>query len=222
MRVPTLVVPASLRVSVVIAMVMEDALLLKITTTVPTAKATLPFAGIVTLAVAAINLPLSLRASVVVDADCGIFTYPIEYALPAESLIVDALARATVGFVPKTRDPLPVSSVTAVARLALDGVARNVATPAPRPETPVLIGNPVQLVRVPDAGVPKAGVVNVGLENVAAEDVNVPERVPPVLMVGVVIVGEVRVLLVSVWADDRSTIAAPAIVAPAARSLTAL
>ena len=34
-----------------------------------------------------------------------------------------------------------------------------VATPDPNPLTPVEIGKPVQLVRVPDAGVPKMGVV---------------------------------------------------------------
>ncbi len=34
-----------------------------------------------------------------------------------------------VGLVAKTRDPLPVSSVTAAAKFALEGVVRNVATP---------------------------------------------------------------------------------------------
>lgn len=46
--------------------------------------------------------------------------------------------------------------MTADARFALDGVAKNVATPVPRPLTPVLIGNPVAFVRVPDDGVPNA------------------------------------------------------------------
>ena len=69
---------------------------------------------------------------------------------------------AIVGFVPNTREPEPVSSVTAVIRFALDGVARNVATPVPKPLTPVDIGNPVRLVATPDAGVPSAGVVSVG------------------------------------------------------------
>ena len=54
------------------------------------------------------------------------------------------------GEVPNTTAPVPVSPVTAANKLALLGVARNVATPEPRPETPVAIGNPVQLVRVPD------------------------------------------------------------------------
>ena len=49
------------------------------------------------------------------------------------------------------------------------------------PVTPVVRGNPVALVRTPDAGVPSAGVVIVGLESVA-----------------VLIVGLVSVLLVSV------------------------
>lgn len=62
----------------------------------------------------------------------------------------------------KTNDPVPVSSVTAVIKFALLGVERKVATPIPRPETPVLIGNPVQLVKMPAVGVPNAGVVNEG------------------------------------------------------------
>lgn len=67
------------------------------------------------------------------------------------------------GEVPKTSAPVPVSSVTAVIRLALDGVARKVATPAASPDTPVEIGNPVAFVKVPDVGVPSSGVTNVGL-----------------------------------------------------------
>ena len=42
-----------------------------------------------------------------------------------------------VGDVAKTSAPLPVSSVTAAARFALDGVPRKVATPAPRLVMPV-------------------------------------------------------------------------------------
>jgi hypothetical protein len=62
----------------------------------------------------------------------------------------------SVGELANTRAPLPVSSVTAVAKFADDGVAKNVATPVPRPEIPVDTGNPVALVNVPDEGVPKA------------------------------------------------------------------
>ena len=68
-----------------------------------------------------------------------------------------------VGLVAKTKRPEPVSSVTAEARLALDGVAKKVATPVPNPLTPVEIGNPVALVSVPEVGVPKIGVTKVGL-----------------------------------------------------------
>lgn len=68
-----------------------------------------------------------------------------------------------VGLVANTKAPLPVSSVTAVARFAEEGVARKVATPVPRPLTPVETGRPVQLVSVPEVGVPRTGVTNVGL-----------------------------------------------------------
>lgn len=68
-----------------------------------------------------------------------------------------------VGDAENTREPVPVSSVTADTKLADDGVAKNVATLAPRPETPVEIGRPVQFVNVPDVGVPKTGVTSVGV-----------------------------------------------------------
>ena len=68
-----------------------------------------------------------------------------------------------VGLVANTKAPVPVSSVTAVRRLAEEGVAKNVATPVPRPLTPVLMGRPVALVKVALEGVPRAGVTNVGL-----------------------------------------------------------
>ena len=68
----------------------------------------------------------------------------------------------SVGEVAKTSAPVPVSSVSAAARFADDGVAKKVATPVPRPETPVEIGNPVAFVRVPLVGVPRTGVTKVG------------------------------------------------------------
>ena len=65
----------------------------------------------------------------------------------------------------------PLSSVRALAKLALEGVARNVATPEPNPEIPVDTGNPVTLVITPEAGVPRAGVTNVGeVANTRAPD----------------------------------------------------
>lgn len=79
---------------------------------------------------------------------------------PADGVPKSGVTRA--GDVANTIAPVPVSSVTAARALALDGVARNVATPVPRPETPVLIGNPVQFVSVPLEGVPSAGVTSVG------------------------------------------------------------
>jgi hypothetical protein len=72
----------------------------------------------------------------------------------------------SVGLVANTAEPVPVSSVSAERKFALDGVPRNVAMPVPRPDTPVEIGRPVALVSVPDAGVPSAGVVRVGLVSV--------------------------------------------------------
>ena len=67
-----------------------------------------------------------------------------------------------VGDVLSTNVSVPVSSVTAAAKLALDGVARNVATLAANPDTPVVIGNPVALVKVTVDGVPNAGLTNMG------------------------------------------------------------
>ena len=86
----------------------------------------------------------------------------------------------SVGLVANTKAPEPVSSVTAEAKLADVGVARNVATPVPRPLTPVLIGKPVAFVRTPDAGVPSAGVVSVGLVSILFVKVCEPESVTTV------------------------------------------
>ena len=76
---------------------------------------------------------------------------------------VAMLGVVSVGVVPNTTAPDPVSSLTAPAKLADDGVARKVATPLPRPSIPVDTGRPVALVRVRAEGVPKLGVVSVGL-----------------------------------------------------------
>ena len=82
--------------------------------------------------------------------------------MSAPAKVPARVAPVNVGLVPKTSAPDPVSSVTAEAKFALDGVARKVATLLPRPETPVLIGSPVQLVKVPEVGVPSTGVTRVG------------------------------------------------------------
>ena len=75
---------------------------------------------------------------------------------------VPKIGEIKVGALLNTNKPDPVSSVIAAAKLALDGVARNVATLAPSPLTPVDMGKPVQFVRVPLAGVPNIGPISVG------------------------------------------------------------
>ena len=75
---------------------------------------------------------------------------------------VPRIGEIKVGLSLNTNKPDPVSSVIAAAKLALDGVAKKVAIPAPRPLTPVDMGNPVQLVNVPLAGVPNIGPTKVG------------------------------------------------------------
>ena len=47
-------------------------------------------------------------------------------------------AVVSVGVVPNTNEPVPVSSVIAAIKLALVGVARNVATLAPNPVSPLI------------------------------------------------------------------------------------
>ena len=68
-----------------------------------------------------------------------------------------------VGVLANTKAPVPVSSVMALAKLALLGVPKNVATPVPNPLIPVLTGSPVALVNVTEVGVPNTGVTNGGL-----------------------------------------------------------
>jgi hypothetical protein len=88
-----------------------------------------------------------------------------------------------VGEVAKTAEPLPVSSVKAAARFALDGVARKVATPVPKPDTPVAIGRPVAFVKVALVGVPRIGVTRVGEvdKTLLPDPVLVPTPVPPLV-----------------------------------------
>jgi len=87
----------------------------------------------------------------------------------------------SVGLVANTKEPVPVSPVTADAKLAEDGVVKKVATPVPKPATPVEIGNSVALVNTPDEGVPRAGVTSVGLvlRTVAPVPVEIETPVPP-------------------------------------------
>jgi hypothetical protein len=86
-----------------------------------------------------------------------------------------------VGVLANTNAPVPVSSVIAVAKLELDGAAKNVATPDPNPLTPVAIGKPVPFVKVTDVGVPNIGVTKVGLvdKTKLPEPVELVTPVPP-------------------------------------------
>jgi hypothetical protein len=103
----------------------------------------------------------------------------------------------SVGDVAKTSAPLPVSSVTAAARLLEEGVAKNVATLAPSPLTPVLIGRPVAFVRVALEGVPRAGVTSVGLLDRTTFPVPVEEvtPVPPLATGSVPVTSDVRSMM---------------------------
>lgn len=82
-----------------------------------------------------------------------------------------------VGEVANTATPVPVSSVMAAAKLALEGVANHVAMPVPSPDTPVEIGRPVRLVATPEAGVPSTGAVITGPVSVLLVSVCVATKV---------------------------------------------
>jgi len=106
---------------------------------------------------------------------------PVEMGRPVQLVNVPLVGVprtgvTNVGVLANTKAPEPVSSVIALAKLALEGVARNVATPVPRPDTPEEMGRPVQLVRVPELGVPSTGVVNVGDVKVLLVRVSVVAR----------------------------------------------
>ena len=99
--------------------------------------------------------------------------------------------------VANTNAPVPVSPVTAAAKLADVGVAKNVATLVPKPDTPEEMGNPVALVRVKVVGVPRLGVTKVG--DVARTTAPVPvTAVIPVPAIWNVLPVVLNVLLVNV------------------------
>jgi hypothetical protein len=119
--------------------------------------------------VAAVVVSVRLKAPAVarVEPSANVKVADVAGAVNATLLILVAVATpktgvTRVGVLAKTLAPVPVSSVSAAAKLAEDGVAKKVATLAARPDTPVEIGRPVQLVRVPEVGVPNNGVVRVG------------------------------------------------------------
>jgi len=86
---------------------------------------------------------------------------PVRFVATPEAGVPSA-GVTSVGEVAKTFEPVPVEVVRADKRFAEDGVARKVATPVARPDTPVEIGRPVALVRTAADGVPRAGVKSVG------------------------------------------------------------
>ena len=79
---------------------------------------------------------------------------PVEIGNPVQLVSVPLvgvpkIGVTSVGEVAKTAAPVPVSSVSAERKFALDGVARNVATPVPKPLTPVEIGTFVIVLLAP-------------------------------------------------------------------------
>lgn len=98
----------------------------------------------------------------------GRVTVPVAVRLLIVGLVIVGVAIA--GDVANTGLPEPVAALP-----------KPVATPVPRPDTPVEMGSPVPCVRVTDDGVPRAGVVSDGevlrtTEPVPVEDVT---PVPP-------------------------------------------
>jgi hypothetical protein len=127
-----------------------------------------PAVGKVTLeAAVVVSVRPKAPAVVRVDPSANAKVAEVAGAVKATLLILVAVATpktgvTRVGDVANTLTPVPVLSVRADAKLADEGVPKKVATPVANPDTPVEIGRPVQLVRVPEDGVPNAGVTRVG------------------------------------------------------------
>jgi hypothetical protein len=97
-------------------------------------------------------------------AKFNVVTLVLTKSKDALDVVIEVLI---LGLVLNTTSPDPVSSVKDDARLAEDGVAKNVAIFAPSPETPVEIGRLVALAKFAKDGVPIFGVVKTGELNVA-------------------------------------------------------
>ena len=125
---------------------------------------------VATAAVPEINVICFVGAIVValaiVDAAAFVALNPLNVRLVPVATPISGVTN--VGVVANTAEPVPVSSVKAVRKLALLGVAKNVAMPDARPLMPVATGKPVQLVSVPLAGVPSTGATKVELVNNSA------------------------------------------------------
>ena len=98
-----------------------------------------------------VALPTEVTAPVklaLVTADPAIKPKAVPVAFVATRVVgVPKSGVTKVGDVANTSEPVPVSSVTAVRKLADEGVPKNVATPVPSPATPVEIGKPVALIK---------------------------------------------------------------------------
>jgi hypothetical protein len=100
--------------------------------------------------------------AIVVSVACPNSILPTPSAVEVDAVI--PLTGRPVAFVKVPDDGVPrapLNNTTAPADPVLTASA--VATPVPKPETPVEIGRPVQLVSVPEDGVPRAGDTRVGL-----------------------------------------------------------
>lgn len=134
-----------------------------------------------------VSLPLTLKlANVVAPADNveeKVPAAPLKLPVKLNEVPVAApmIGVTRVGVFAKTNKPEPVSSVIALSKLALVGVAKKLAIPVPKPLTPVAIGNPVALVKVAEVGVPNIGVTKVGLvdNTKLPEPVELVTPVPP-------------------------------------------
>jgi len=178
-------VPARVTVPVVAVLGVKPVVPALKDATVPAVVARVPLAGNVTFVAPVVVSVRELAPDVASVDPLASVRVPV-VLLTVRPLMEVAVAApragvVSVGDVAKTNEPEPVSSVTAAARLADEGVARNVAIPAPRPEMPVATGSPVALVRVAAEGVPRFGVVSAGLFDRTTEPVpvDVVTPVPP-------------------------------------------
>lgn len=132
--------------------------------------------------------PVTLTVEENVDAPAA----KVELKLNEVPVAAPILGVVRYGEDAKTNNPEPVASETAAFKLELVGVAKKLATPVPKPDTPVEIGRPVALVKTPDTGVPSAGETNVLFDSVS-----VPNKVANVPVVGsIILVGPVEVKVV--------------------------
>ena len=108
-----------------------------------------------------------------------VYGSPVQFVSVPE-VGVPRIGVTSVGVVANTKEPVPVSSVTAARKFVEVGVPKNVATPVAKLVMDVY-GSPVQFVSVPEVGVPRIGVTSVGvLDNTTLpEPVDVVVPVPP-------------------------------------------